>query len=63
MATDTYPSFDENPECRCYPNGTAATVCMTGHMTECHYPKTCDQAQCSHYRFAIAAERNPEDYD
>jgi hypothetical protein len=28
-------------------------VCMTcsyGHMLECHYPYTCEEAECSHYR-------------
>ena len=20
-----------------------------GHMTECHYPLTCEEARCSHY--------------
>lgn len=23
--------------------------CIYGHINECHYPKTCIQAQCSHY--------------
>jgi hypothetical protein len=27
----------------------ACTFCMTGHMTECHYPNSCETAMCSHY--------------
>jgi len=23
--------------------------CPYGHMLECHYPMTCDEAMCSHY--------------
>lgn len=26
--------------------------CMQGHMMECHYPKTCQEAQCSHLKLA-----------
>jgi len=26
----------------------ACWLCPTGHATECHYPKTCDEAQCGH---------------
>jgi len=26
----------------------ACMFCEFGHMTECHYPKTCEGAQCSH---------------
>lgn len=29
-------------------NPGACTFCPYGHMTECHHPKTCDQAKCSH---------------
>ena len=24
--------------------------CSYGHMLECHYPFTCDEAECSHYQ-------------
>ena len=44
----TYPPPGENPECRCCPNLAAAFFCQTGHMLECHYPLTCDEARCSH---------------
>ena len=26
----------------------ACMLCSHGHMTECHYPKTCSQAQSAH---------------
>jgi hypothetical protein len=26
----------------------ACMFCPTGHMTECHYPYDCYEAQCSH---------------
>lgn len=28
----------------------ACTFCQVGHMLECHYSLTCEQAQCSHYQ-------------
>jgi len=27
----------------------ACTFCTFGHMTECHYPYTCKESECSHY--------------
>lgn len=27
----------------------ACMLCRFGHLTECHYPKTCEEARCSHY--------------
>lgn len=27
----------------------ACMFCLYGHMTECHYPLTCEEAKCSHY--------------
>ena len=30
-------------------NAAACTFCSYGHMLECHYPKTCREAGCSHY--------------
>ncbi len=38
-------------------NPIACWVCSFGHSTECHYPKTCDQARCSHYEREMQAER------
>jgi hypothetical protein len=26
----------------------ACMLCLCGHMLECHYPLTCEEAQCSH---------------
>lgn len=28
----------------------ACMVCQYGHMTECHHPHTCEEANCSHYQ-------------
>lgn len=28
---------------------TTCMFCPYGHMTECHHPFTCKEAQCSHY--------------
>lgn len=30
-------------------NPMACMFCECGHMTDCHFPLTCAQAQCSHY--------------
>ena len=27
----------------------ACTFCQYGHMTECHFPHTCGEAQCDHF--------------
>ena len=35
-----------NPQCKCSP--MQAMFCPYGHMLECHYPKTCNEAQCDH---------------
>lgn|GEM_PF-5516338 len=43
-----YPLPQHNLACQCWPNLMRAFGCMTGHLTECHYPATCRQAQCSH---------------
>jgi len=48
MNLTTYPPPDQNPQCRCWPNPMAAFMCMTGHLTECHYPLSCREARCSH---------------
>lgn len=34
----------------------ACMFCWYGHMTECHYPLTCEEAQCSHYQAEMDAE-------
>lgn len=40
---------EANPACVC-PTAHAAMFCATGHMLECHYPMSCEQADCEHYR-------------
>lgn len=35
--------------CKCE-TPLAALLCLTGHMLECHYPLTCEQANCSHFQ-------------
>ena len=37
--------------CKCN-NAFQAALCMTGHMTECHYPLDCEVAECAHWRHA-----------
>ena len=37
-----------NPKCVCR-SMMQAMFCLTGHMTECHYPLSCSQAECSHW--------------
>lgn len=32
----------------------ACFFCSWGHLTECHAPQTCEQAQCSHYCAQLA---------
>lgn len=46
-----------NPKCVCSP--MQAMFCVYGHMLECHFPLTCDQAHCSH----LARYRDGEDCD
>ena len=44
---------------QCPMSGTSPMACMFcqyGHMTDCHYPATCEEANCSHYQ----AEREIE---
>lgn len=43
-----YPPPSENRMCQCWPNMMRAFFCATGHMTECHFPLDCLEAQCSH---------------
>lgn len=42
----------------------ACWACSYGHASECHYPDTCAEAQCSHYeRETEAKEQLNEDHD
>ena len=34
----------------------ACMVCPFGHMLDCHYPYTCEEAECSHYQTEMEAE-------
>lgn len=34
--------------CPCRDRGASTTFCMSGHLTECHYPLDCRDAACSH---------------
>ncbi len=36
-----------NPLCLCE-NGISPMFCQFGHLTECHYPMNCREAECSH---------------
>lgn len=37
--------------------------CSFGHMLECHYPLTCEEAECDHYRQEMEAEGDIGDDD
>jgi len=37
----------------------ACMLCECGHMLECHYPQTCEEAQCEHWQEAIQQEADP----
>ena len=44
-----YAAPERVPTCRCADRPhMAAMFCMTGHMTECHYPLDCKTASCQH---------------
>lgn len=30
--------------------------CSYGHMLECHYPLTCEEAECDHYKAELEEE-------
>lgn len=32
------------------------TFCRFGHMTECHFPKNCEDARCSHWEASKEVE-------
>lgn len=36
-------------------NPMACMFCSFGHMTDCHYPETCEEARCSHYQEELEA--------
>jgi hypothetical protein len=37
-------------------NAMACQFCPTGHMTDCHYPYSCKEANCGHYQTQLAKE-------
>jgi hypothetical protein len=37
-------------------NPMACMFCPYGHMLECHWPYTCEEAECSHYQQEVEAE-------
>lgn len=37
-------------------NPMACMFCPFGHMLECHYPYTCEEAECSHYQREVEEE-------
>jgi len=42
---------------KCPLGSTSAMACMFcsyGHMTECHYPLNCEQADCSHHQAELS---------
>ena len=44
-----------NPECLCF-HPMAAMFCSFGHMLECHYPMSCEEAVCAHFLDQIDGE-------
>lgn len=50
QTTMNYPDPEHNPICQCYPNMMSCMFCPYGHMLECHYPMTCEEAECDHYQ-------------
>jgi len=34
-------------------NAMACMFCQFGHMTECHYPASCEEANCSHHQAEV----------
>ena len=37
-------------------NPMLCMLCQYGHITNCHYPYTCDEAKCAHYQAELEAE-------
>lgn len=47
----------ERGECpRGFLSPMACMLCPNGHMLCCHFPLTCEEAQCSHYQQEMGAE-------
>jgi len=42
-----YPLPQDNPRCHCSSPGNRF-LCGCGHLTECHWPQSCKEANCSH---------------
>lgn len=65
MSTKPYPlGVDLINSGKCPKGGItpmACMFCMEGHMLECHYGMTCDEAECSHYQRELAAEGYGDD--
>ena len=41
---------------QCPLGGTSPTACMFcryGHMSDCHYPASCEEANCSHFQSEV----------
>lgn len=38
----------------------ACMLCDCGHMLECHFPNTCEEAECDHYKDALKLEMDDE---
>lgn len=47
----TCPIIDGKPT-----NPLSCMFCDSGHMTECHYPFSCEEVNCSHYQAEIDLE-------
>lgn len=41
----------------------ACWTCPVGHATECHFPSTCEEAQCGHLAAAMEIDELPESGD
>lgn len=56
----SYRSGIERVEAADCPQGALTPMgcmfCPYGHMLECHYPHTCEEAECSHYEREMMAE-------
>jgi len=50
---------NKTSNCNCLKNEFNPFFCMTGHLTECHYPLSCEQADCSH----IPQYYEPKEYE
>lgn len=48
-----------NDKCVCA-TPLEAMACPWGHMTECHYPMDCEEAQCSHFLQSADPDFYPE---